>query len=231
MPITVATTGNSPTTDDTCTNWGFLPLTLPDGTIYWQPCFYCINAADTIISPQAILASSDVFFSWTQTGYKDGRTGMIRFDSKDGLTTMQLALDFRDGLYYCPTDIITVNKPHSSSRAHLVSPTPIAAWVHSDCPQMASRQPPQPTSKHKQLESELWLLRLGSPGVSQLDILPSNATGIPTTFQYHPFRFIDFREQAGIRKEPAQRSAICTTERCRRFYMDFGFMRALSSNL
>ena len=138
MPITVATTGNSPTTDDTCTKRGFLPLTLPDGTIYWQPCFYCVNAADTIISPQAILASSK-FFSWTQMGYKDGRTGMIRFDSKDGLTTMQLALDFRDGLYYCPTDVITVNKPHSSSRAHLVSPTPIAARVHSDSPRMASR--------------------------------------------------------------------------------------------
>ena len=72
---------------------------------------------------------------------------------------------------------------------------------------------------------------MGSPGVSQLDVLLSSATGIPTTFQYHPFRFIDFCEQASIRKEPAQRSAVRTTERRRHFYMDFGFMRASSSDL
>jgi len=84
----------------------------------------------------------------------------------------------------------------------------------------------EPTSKARQLESEVWLLRLGSPGVTQLDILPQNATGLPATFEYHPFRFIDFKEQARICKQAAQRSAVRTPERCRRFYMDFGFMRA-----
>jgi hypothetical protein len=61
MPITVATAGSNPTLDDSCTKRGFLPLTLPDGFIYWQLCFFCTNAAETIISPQAILASSDVY--------------------------------------------------------------------------------------------------------------------------------------------------------------------------
>jgi hypothetical protein len=70
-----------------------------------------------------------------------------------------------------------------------------------------------PTSKARQLESEVWLLRLGSPGVTQLNVLPQNVTGIPFTFEYHPFRFVNFKEQAHIRKQAAQRSAVRTNER------------------
>jgi hypothetical protein len=72
MPIMVATSGDGNSLDDCCTKRGYIPLTLKDGTIYWQLCFYCANVTKTIISPQAILASSDVFASWCQTGYKDG---------------------------------------------------------------------------------------------------------------------------------------------------------------
>ena len=105
----MAVNGDAPTLDDLCTRRGYLPLTLSDGSTRLQLCFYCKNAVETIISPQAILASSDVFVSRTQTGYKDGRPGQIRFDSHDGLLTMKLDLDYRDGLYYCPTDVLTVN--------------------------------------------------------------------------------------------------------------------------
>jgi hypothetical protein len=72
------------------------------------------------------------------------------------------------------------------------------------------RRPPcmVPTTKARQLESEVWLLRLGSPGVSQLNALPQNVTGLSATFEYHPFRFVDFKEQARIRKQAAQQSAV-----------------------
>jgi hypothetical protein len=80
--------------------------------------------------------------------------------------------------------------------------------------------------KAHQLESEVWLLCLGSPGVNQLDNLPQLTTGLPPVFDYHPFCFIDFKEQARIRKQAAQRLSVQTTERQRRFYMDFGFMLA-----
>jgi hypothetical protein len=98
--------------------------------------------------------------------------------------------------------------------------------------QTINRRPSRfaPTSKSKQVESEVWLLRLGSPGVHQLDVLPGNVTGIPSVFEYHPFRFIDFKEQARTRKQAAQRLALRTTERKRRFYMDYGFMRASTSD-
>ncbi len=87
-----------------------------------------------------------------------------------------------------------------------------------------------PTSKARQVESELWMLCFGSPGEHQLDVLPIHVVGTPPVFKYHPFRYIDFKEQAYIRKKAAQRKAeripTCGTE----FFMDFGFMRSLTED-
>jgi hypothetical protein len=105
MPITVVVTGAAALDNECCTKRGYMPLTLKDSSIYWQLCFYCATAFETIISPQAILASSDVFVSWMQTGYKNNRPGTIHFDSADGFLTMLLTLKCHNGLYYCPTDI------------------------------------------------------------------------------------------------------------------------------
>ncbi len=44
-----------------------------------------------------------------------------------------------------------------------------------------------PTSKAWQVELEVWLLCLGSPGKGQLEVLPGNVTGMPAVFEYHPF--------------------------------------------
>jgi hypothetical protein len=94
--------------DDCCTKRGFIPLALSDGTIHWQLCYYSANAVETIISPQAILNSSNLFALWTMMGYKDTRPGAIRFDSHDGFLNMIINLVYRDGLYYCPTDVFTL---------------------------------------------------------------------------------------------------------------------------
>ena len=83
-----------------------------------------------------------------------------------------------------------------------------------------------PTSKSKQVKSEVWLLQLDSPGVHQLDVLPGNVTGSPLVLEYHPFQFIDFKEQARTRKQAAQCLALGMSERKRQFYMDYGFMRS-----
>ena len=80
------------------------------------------------------------------------------------------------------------------------------------------------------MEPEVFLLCLGSPGFHQLDILPGNVTGLPLVFEYHPFCFIKFKEQARIRKQAAQRSAVRTMDRRRRLYVDFGFMQASTSD-
>jgi hypothetical protein len=59
--ISVALDGAPSSTDDCITKHGLLPLTLSDGSSYYQTCFYCANLVETIISPATVLASSDVF--------------------------------------------------------------------------------------------------------------------------------------------------------------------------
>ncbi len=131
-------------------------------------------------------------------------------------------------------DVITIT-PHDHAKTDQISllREPIASRVATTAPPSILRCPRKysPTSKDKQLESELWLLRLGSPRVSQLDCLPANATGISSVFEHPPFHFIDFKAQAGICKQVVQWSAVRTIEQKCRFYMDFGFMRASASNL
>ena len=61
------------------------------------------------------------------------------------------------------------------------------------------------------------------PGVHQLDVLPGNVTGLPLVFEYHPFRFINFKEQARIWKQAAQRSAVRTTDRGLQALFLYGF--------
>ena len=223
MPITVATSDTTISIDDCCTKRGFIPLTLEDGNLYWQACYYCANIVETIISPQAVVETSDVFTSWTQTGFNDGRPGLIRFESADGRISMSIQLDCLGGLYYCTNDAYVLDG-ECDPRVNRVAPS--TQPTHLRLPSKY-----KPTTKSKQLESELWLLRLGSPGVYQLDHLPGNATGLPSEFDYHPFRFIDFKEQAMIRRRAVQRSALRVAERRRRFYMDFGFLRASSPDM
>jgi hypothetical protein len=49
-------------------------------------------------------------------------------------------------------------------------------------------------------------------------MLPGNVMGIPSEFHYHSFRFIDFKEQAWVRKQAAQWLAVRTTEAGKRLY-------------
>ena len=124
---------------------------------------------ETIISPAAVLASSDRFYFWTQVGCKDPDTpGKLVFTSRDGRLSMSFDLDYRGGLNYCTSDVfMPADEPHRIVCSRTVAPTP-----HK------SRRNPHhlaPTPKARQIESELWLLRFGSPGEQQLDVLPSRS--------------------------------------------------------
>ena len=228
LPISVATKTGTISLDSCCTKKGLLPLTLDDGSVYYQPCYYCKNATETIISPDAILQASDILVHWTQEGHKDGGPGNIRFSSDSGLYAITLTLEKRDGLYYSPTDVVTVAK--DPTRPGVPSINRIAAPSVPAPPTEKRGKRYYPVHRDRMTESETWMLRLGSPGEDQLDLLPGNVTGIPPGFQYHPFRFIDWKEEARIQKQAAQRSAERTIEAKRRFYMDFGFMHASTSD-
>ena len=137
LPITVALAGGGSTVDDCCTKRGFIPLTLSDGTIHWQLCYYSANAVKTIISPQAILGSSDLFASWTMTEYKDNRPGAIRFDSHDGVINMVIDLVCRDGLYYCPTDVFTLG-----TRTTIIDCSPLPSPTVPNINRVINQPPP-----------------------------------------------------------------------------------------
>ncbi len=54
--------------------------------------------------------------------------------------------------------------------------------------------------------------------------------GTPASFAYHPFHFVDFKEQAYICKQPAWRTAEWIPHCSAELLMDFGFMRALTED-
>jgi hypothetical protein len=165
IPITVALEGAPSTLDNYITKQGLLPLTLLDGTTYYQPCFYCANMVETIISPVAILASSKEFFYWTQVGCKDPTTpSRLQFTSCDGCLSMKINLEYRERLYYCKLDVYT----NSQDPIH-VQCTRIVAPTTPDVQRTPAKFTPM--TKARQVESEVWMLRFGSPEEHQLDIL------------------------------------------------------------
>jgi hypothetical protein len=111
ISISVALEGSPMTYGDCITKRGVLPLSLSDGMTYYQPCYYCANMVETIISPAAVLASSNIFYNWTQEGFREPTIpGSLRFNSHNGLLLMHFPLSCRDGPYYCNTDVYTVDQ-------------------------------------------------------------------------------------------------------------------------
>jgi hypothetical protein len=140
------------------------------------------------------------------TGYKDGHPGSLHFDSHDGFLHMLLTLVCCNGLYYCPTDVFTFDQSPIWPNPAQTPATATVLPVVNECQQLVLRQPSryEPTTKARQLESKVWLLCLGSPRVDQLNVLPRLTTGLPPVSDYHPFQFVDFKEQARIQKQAAQ---------------------------
>ena len=58
----------------------------------------------------------------------------------------------------------------------------------------------QPVTQKDQLESKLWAARLGFCRSWQLAALPGKAEGISKSLECHPFCFIDYKEEAAIKK-------------------------------
>jgi hypothetical protein len=184
--------GTTPSIDDCCTKRGLLPLPMADGSLYYQPCYFCQNATETIILPQAIVEASDTFTSWHQTGHKGGLPGSFRFESASGILSMTLSLHSINGLYYCLLDVLAVD----SNPTHPTSVSKVSFDTH--IPHLRTPSKYKPVSKDRQLESEVWSLCLSCPNEDQLDVLPGNVSGLPSVLEYHPFQFVDFHAQAQI---------------------------------
>lgn len=224
--IDQATTDGSPSTSNVCDQVGLLPIPLLDGSVYYQTMFVNPHAAGTFLSPQALIdGSGNKFTRWVQEGNAHGRPGFIRIYQQDGSLAIQLDLTQSNGLYFCSMSSFTVTTAPSS---HGCQSLTSEVTVPPSTTVAVTR--PRPITPAQQLESELWATRLGFCGEHQLMILPQHVTGVPK-LHCHPLRFIDWKEEAQIRRQPAGGPADDLDEAGARFHMDFGFIRASTGDL
>ena len=104
-------------------------------------------------------------------------------------------------------------------------------WYLQDCFEYNGIQPTV-RRLNRQQEAELWSLRLGSPGTTQLETITNHSTGMPSKLRLHPFRIIPEVADAKImRQHRGQRGEDRPVSRFgERFHMDFGFFRASTSD-
>jgi hypothetical protein len=242
--IGLAITEDGETSATECTHVGDLEVLCDDGSTITTMCFYNPSASDTIVSPQSIIDQSNIFDTWKQVGRRFGQPGSIEFHGKG--IVKSLTLQQNNGLYYCNSqtfDIIndfdtkhlpTINRLTMKDKA-IGSASPNEDVAMADATNQTEEVKPRPkrrpkryspTSKTKVLESETWYLRLGGCNETTMEDLTKHAIGLPEHFEWHPFRFIDFKEQARIQKRPVGRNPTKVAERGKRFYFDFGFIRA-----
>lgn len=170
----------------------------------------------TVISPQAIIDESTDFTCWNQSGRKFGQPGQLNFIGPNGTKTITLqqynGLYFISLAFYSIVDDSQMVKEDEIPTCHGLTANIVDTATQTNfLPRKPKRQAPRhkrytPISKSKALESETWYLRLGGCNKEQLDQLLANAIGLPTTFEWHPFRFVDFKEQARVRRQPAGRA-------------------------
>jgi hypothetical protein len=157
LPISVATKTGDISLDDCGTKRGLLPLMLANGSVYYQPSYFCKNAVETIISPQAILATSKVLVWWTQTGHKDGSPGTIRFDSDSGLYSISITLENHNDLYYCPTDVFTVDRDPVRCNVPIILPCSRTGPSHKTTKQGLYPSDPQSPHRIGTLDAMPWI--------------------------------------------------------------------------
>jgi hypothetical protein len=134
---------------------------------------------------------------------------------------MTSSLYCHDSLYYFSSNVYTVDpNPIRMHCHHMATPLTTNGLCLPPPPRPSKFTP---TSHTRQVESEVWALCLGLPGEHQLDIPPQHVLGTPSSFEYHPYCYIDFKEHAYIWKKTANCFAkhlpTCGTE----YFMDFGF--------
>jgi hypothetical protein len=129
---------------------------------------------------------------------------------------MSMILENRDGLYYCPMDVFTMDRDPVQCTVPTIHRA-VVDMLHVKC----CNKEYCPVSNNCLTESKLWMLCLGSPGEDQLNLMPSNVTGIPPGFHYHPFRFLDWKEEARVQKQAASKLVEWTAVIRWQFYMDF----------
>ncbi len=237
VPLCMTTSSPDAPTDPTslCTHKGFLPMALLDSTIHYQPFLGNRHATNTIISPESILHNNHHFHWWTQARHKMPVRGHnqspddLSFYNLASQLLLSLPLKRQQGLYYCSNTTFLPDSDASHPTTLRVSVSlPNTGTFGPRPPQYHG--PRQPTTRGRQLLSKLWALCLGHCDAWQLDHIPNHTNGIPSSFSPHPFCFINAKEEGGIQKQPIGHSPEKAPTPRLRFFMDFGFIRASTSD-
>ena len=83
-----------------CTEMGDLSITDVDIDIVYVPMLLHKGAADTIFSPHGVLHVEPRLYTFHLKSFHDEVNGLLRFYSRSGKLTIELALAKRNGLYY-----------------------------------------------------------------------------------------------------------------------------------
>ena len=169
------------------TKRGYLPLSLTCGTTIRVPMHIHPSANDTIISPEAIMYSTDSIHSWTQTGTPDGH-GSVTFYSKDGRVLLSLNLGAKNRLYFYGVGSTCVGPAMSGAGPVSEAYSVETVDEKQQAPPAQTRSRKTPVTLGYQLDSELWSVRHGSPGETSMhELAKGRALGIPNGFRFHPF--------------------------------------------
>ncbi len=103
FPLPVVTKGAKPMLDECCMMRGLLALPTTTGDTICQPCYFCKQATEMIMSPDAILKSNNKLDQWIQISHKGNAPGFILFSGPSPNNTFTIHLIKQDGLYYCPS--------------------------------------------------------------------------------------------------------------------------------
>jgi len=78
-----------------------LPWHSDKGDILYVPCYFCENAAETIISPtDVVLSHLHLYTGWAQFAHVTTSRGKGTFYSIDGINHMSYTLTMKNGLWY-----------------------------------------------------------------------------------------------------------------------------------
>ena len=95
-----------------CTQQGFLPIPLCDGSYHYQPFLVNPHTTDTILSPAHVMGTCDKISGWHQTGSKSQDSGnTLTFVDCNGQVLLMLPLSTHNGLQYCSKDALTGAPP------------------------------------------------------------------------------------------------------------------------
>ena len=164
-----------------CKEIGLYDIITNNGDKISTPMYYSPSASGTILSPDNVCTqSTNSFYRFDVIHNIESGFGHIHFVSHDNNDSF-IDMTRRNGLWYF----------HNHQLAIVQDPT---------------KSPTANVLTQKILESELWHHRFGHPGERGLQQTTKCVDGLPSRFEYHPFRACEVCMDAKPHKHPLSKA-------------------------